>query len=99
VGLCPLTYDRTENELFYGIFNEYWGKGYGTEIACSMVKYGMEYMKLNKMVATVDEGNYISIKVLERSGMHYEKIIYDEDTNDSSYVGELLYSINSDEYS
>jgi RimJ/RimL family protein N-acetyltransferase len=51
------------------------------------------------MVATVDEGNDISIKVLEKSGMHYEKIIYDEDTNDSSYVGELLYSINSDEYS
>ncbi|MBU3190763.1 GNAT family N-acetyltransferase [Clostridium bowmanii] len=98
VGLCPLTYDKTENELFYGLFKEYWGKGYGTEIAKSMVKYGMEYMKLSKMVATVNEGNDISIKILIKAGMNYEKIIDDEDTKDSSYEGELFYSISLNEY-
>ena len=98
VGLCPLTYDKTENELFYGFFKEYWGKGYGTEIARSMVKFGMEYMKLSKMVATVNEGNDISIKILIKAGMNYEKIIDDEDTKDSSYEGELFYSISLNEY-
>lgn len=98
VGLCPLTYDRRENELFYGLFKECWGKGYGTEIASAMVKYGMESMKLNKMVATVNEGNNVSIKILTKAGMNYEKIIDDEDTKDSSYEGELLYSISLDEY-
>lgn len=98
VGLCPLAYDRKEKELFYGIFKEVWGKGYGSEIAHALIQYGMETMALPKMMATVNEGNEISSRILIQAGMSYEKTIVEEDTDDSSYQNELLYVIDAAAY-
>jgi ribosomal-protein-alanine N-acetyltransferase len=98
VGLCPLAYDRSEKELFYGIIKEVWGKGYGTEIARGLIQYGMEEMKLNKMVATANVGNDISIKILEKVGMKFKHVIEPDETDDECYEGELLYAIHASDY-
>ena len=65
---------------------------YDPEIPVNIYDLGLIYE------VKVNEGNDISIKILIKAGMNYEKIINDEDTKDSSYEGELFYSINLNEY-
>jgi RimJ/RimL family protein N-acetyltransferase len=62
-----------------------WGKGFATEITRSLITHGFEELKLAKVVATIDDENLDSIKVVEKAGMgssHYE---YDEDGRFSVY--------------
>lgn len=49
-------------------------------------------MNINKIVATVNKDNEVSKKVLDKMGMCFEYEIEDED---SSYDGELMYSIKN----
>jgi ribosomal-protein-alanine N-acetyltransferase len=93
VGLFPLTYDTAENELFYGLFEEHYGKGYATEIGKAIIQYGFNNMKINKIVATVNKDNEVSKRVLDKLGMCFEYEIQDEEARNSSYDGELMYSI------
>ncbi|MGH4119165.1 GNAT family N-acetyltransferase [Clostridium sp.] len=96
VGLFPLTYDIAENELFYGLFEEHYGKGYATEIGKSIIEYGFKNMNINKIVATVNKDNEVSKKVLDKMGMCFKYEIEEEE--DSSYDGELMYSIKNIDY-
>lgn len=93
VGLFPLTYDVKENELFYGLFEEYYGRGYATEIGKAIIEYGFKNININKIVATVNKNNKVSKRVLDKMGMHFECEIEDESAKGSSYDGELMYSI------
>ncbi|MCM1989221.1 GNAT family N-acetyltransferase [Oceanirhabdus seepicola] len=94
VGLFPLSYDITETELFYGLFEEHYSKGFATEIGKAIIEYGFKNMNINKIVATVNKDNEVSKRVLDKMGMCFECEIEDEEAKDSSYDGELLYSIN-----
>jgi ribosomal-protein-alanine N-acetyltransferase len=93
IGLFPLTYDIAENELFYGLFEEHYGNGYATEIGKAIIEYGFKNMNINKIVATVNKDNEVSKKVLYKMGMCFESQI--EEQEDSSYDGELMYSIKN----
>jgi ribosomal-protein-alanine N-acetyltransferase len=93
VGLFPLTYDIAENELFYGLFEEHYGKGYATEIGKAIIKYAFNEMNITKIVATVNKDNLVSKRVLDKVGLCFEYEIEDEEAKDSSYDGELMYSI------
>ena len=48
---------------------------------------------MKKIVATVNKDNEISKRVLDKMGMCFEYEIEDEAAKDSSYDGELMYSI------
>lgn len=96
VGLFPATYDTTQNELFYGILAESRGKGYAVEIGKALIDFGFSQVGTNRIIATVDESNSISRRIVEKMGMKFESVIEDEAAKDSSYDGELLYSISRD---
>ena len=59
-------------EIYYKLLPSYWGKGYATEIAKSLVKFGFEKMHLHKVEAGVQTENIQSIRVLEKAGMTRE---------------------------
>ena len=59
-------------EIFYNLAPQYWGVGYGTEIAKMLINFGFEKMKLHKIEAGVATGNSRSVKVLEKAGMTKE---------------------------
>lgn len=96
VGLFPLSYNMSETELFYGLFEEFYEMGYATEIGKGIIEYSFKNMNIDKIVATVDRVNEVSKRVLNKIGMVFEYIIEDEETKNSSYEGELLYSIKKD---
>ena len=59
-------------ELGYWLGVPYWGKGYATEAAKEVVRYGFETLNLKRIYASYVSGNPASGRVLEKIGMHYE---------------------------
>lgn len=95
-GLFPATYDNNQNELFYGILEDCRRRGYALEIGKAVIDLGFTLVGTNRIIATVNEGNSASIGIVERMGMRFEQVIEDEAAEDTSYEGELLYSIMVD---
>ncbi|WP_416862835.1 glutamine-hydrolyzing GMP synthase [Helicobacter ganmani] len=56
-------------EIGYLLHRDFWGKGYGSEVARMCVKYGFETLGLEEVYCLVKEDNTASIKVAKRLGM------------------------------
>ena len=59
-------------EIYYKLHPDHWGKGYATEVARRLIKFGFGELKLHKVEAGVATENVKSIHVLEKSGMTRE---------------------------
>ena len=59
-------------EIYYKLNPTYWGNGYATELAKSLVLLGFNNFNLHKVEAGVATGNVKSIRVLEKTGMTRE---------------------------
>ena len=70
VGDCSLHYDTTFGawELSYGFRRDRWGRGYASEAARAVVRYGFQTMRVARIVADVDPANPASSRVLEKCG-------------------------------
>ncbi len=85
IGMCGLIKrDTLENvDIGYAFLPRYWAKGYAVESALGMKAYAKDVVGLNKLVGIVDPANKESIRVLEKIGLTYEKMIrLPEDTID-----------------
>ena len=56
-------------DLIYGIHPDLWGCGYATEAAGAVLRYAFDILELDRIVASVDEPNRRSIRVLEKLGI------------------------------
>ncbi|WP_131783814.1 GNAT family N-acetyltransferase [Legionella gresilensis] len=76
-GLFHLGFDvnQPEIEIAYRLFPEYWLKGYATELAIALIKWGFREKKLDRIIAMVHPENEQSRRVLEKSGMSYVEMI------------------------
>ena len=52
--------------LGYDLLREYWGRGIMNEAVAELLRYGFEYLGLNRIEATVDPKNIPSVRLLER---------------------------------
>ncbi|WP_336605205.1 GNAT family N-acetyltransferase [Sulfoacidibacillus ferrooxidans] len=59
-------------EMAYWTGSPYWGKGYMTEAASRLVKFGFEELDLNRIYAFAFTSNPASSKVMRKIGMNYE---------------------------
>ncbi|MET0753512.1 MAG: GNAT family N-acetyltransferase [Pyrinomonadaceae bacterium] len=66
IGYCGLQYfdDTPEVEIYYGFFKNSWGKGFATESAKAMLRFGFEETNLDEIVAGTHPDNFASQKVL-----------------------------------
>ena len=64
---------RDEVELGYGLHAEYWGKGLATEIARELLRLGTTELGLATLVAITTRANIASQRVLEKTGLVYER--------------------------
>jgi ribosomal-protein-alanine N-acetyltransferase len=71
LGLRP-AHDRAE--LGYWIGKPFWGRGYGTEAAAAVLRYGFRSLALQRIHACVFARNPASGHVLEKVGMKREGI-------------------------
>ncbi len=58
-------------EIGWRIAHEFWGQGYATEGALTVLKYGFETLKLNEIVSFTSTLNKRSRHVMEKIGMHH----------------------------
>jgi RimJ/RimL family protein N-acetyltransferase len=59
-------------ELGYWLGVPYWGRGYATEAAGEMLRYGFESLGLHRIFATCFRHNPVSGRILKKIGMQYE---------------------------
>ena len=56
-------------EIGYFLKRSAWGQGYATEVCKRLLQFAFEEVLLNEVVASVDETNIASRKVLEKCGL------------------------------
>jgi RimJ/RimL family protein N-acetyltransferase len=57
-----------EIEIGYFLKQSAWGRGYATEVCKRLLQFAFQDVPLNEVVASLDEDNVASKKVLEKSG-------------------------------
>ena len=77
-SLRPRPERQTDWEIGYYLKPAEWGKGFATEIASRLVRYGVEVAGLDEVYATVDKDNDASIHVLEKCGLKLFRKEFDE---------------------
>lgn len=77
IGMCGLI--RREGlddvDIGYALLPRFWSKGYAVEAAQAVKEYARDVIGLKRLVAIVDPTNAASIRVLERIGLRYEKMV------------------------
>jgi len=83
LGFCGLITleENMQIECYYFLRPEYWGNGYAIESLRKIFEYAFSELKLDKIVAYINQGNIRGWKVAERSGMKYMGNILRKDTN------------------
>ncbi|HMS43328.1 MAG TPA: GNAT family N-acetyltransferase [Pyrinomonadaceae bacterium] len=77
---------KTEDwEISYMLRTEEWGKGFATEIAKRLIRFGFEELNLTEVFATIDDANLNSMKVVEKAGMIFLHREFDDDGGYSVY--------------
>ncbi|MBQ8399189.1 MAG: GNAT family N-acetyltransferase [Clostridia bacterium] len=61
-------------EIGYVLNSEYWGKGFGSEVAEELLSFGFNYLGLHRIQARYMVGNEASRAVMEKVGMRFEGI-------------------------
>lgn len=64
--------DHRRAELGYWVGKPYWGRGYCTEAAAAMLRWGFETLALQRIHACHFSGNPASGRVMQKLGMKHE---------------------------
>jgi RimJ/RimL family protein N-acetyltransferase len=60
-------------EVGYRLARAYWGKGYATEAAASLVRYGFLTLRLPQIAAIADARNVASNRVIQKNGFVHRR--------------------------
>jgi [ribosomal protein S5]-alanine N-acetyltransferase len=86
IGICGLLKrDALEDvDIGFAFLEEFWARGFAYESAAAVMEYGQHSLGLKRIVAITSPDNEGSIRVLEKIGLRFEKMIRmpgsDEDT-------------------
>ncbi len=77
IGMCGLIKrDGLEDvDIGYAFLPKFWSKGYALEAALAVKDYAWDVIRLKRLVAITDPANQGSIRVLEKIGLKYEKMV------------------------
>ncbi len=66
-----LYHDGIHYELSYELLPQFWGKGFGSEVAIEVLRYGFKELSLGKIYAETQTKNLASVKLLGKIGMTF----------------------------
>jgi len=77
LGICGLLKRETLEDVDVGFafLQNFWGRGYAYESAEAVMTYGWNTIGLQRIVAITSPENRDSIKLLEKLGLRFEKMI------------------------
>ncbi|WP_207435734.1 GNAT family N-acetyltransferase [Sabulibacter ruber] len=93
VGM-KVDYDAEEAVLWYILNKTYWNKGYTSEAAAALMRFGFEELKLHRIWADCDPRNIGSYRIMEKLGMrreaHFKENIFIKGEWCDSYIYAIL---------
>jgi RimJ/RimL family protein N-acetyltransferase len=101
IGGCGIYISDPENQegwIGYCLNRDFWGQGYATETAISLVKFGFSQLNLHRIFATCDPANIASARVLEKTGMQCEGRFREHKWAKGKWRDSLLYAILDHEW-
>jgi RimJ/RimL family protein N-acetyltransferase len=77
VGMCGLLKrdNLADVDLGYAVLPQFWGQGFAHEAAAATLRHGARKFGLERVLGVVSEGNTGSIRVLEKLGMSFERML------------------------
>jgi RimJ/RimL family protein N-acetyltransferase len=77
IGMCGLLKreELPEPDIGFAFLPDFWNKGYAFEAAAAVMKDARETLKLDRILAIVNPDNYASMKLLERLGLKFERML------------------------
>lgn len=77
IGMCGLLKRDTlaHADVGFAFLPAFWGQGYAAESAAAVLAYGRTTLGLGRIVAITSPGNAGSMRVLEKIGMKFERMI------------------------
>ena len=97
-GIYLVSPEQREGYIGYVLNRNYWGKGYATETAKALLKFGFDQLNLHRISATCDPANTASAHVLEKIGMQYEGHLREHKWEKGKWVDSLQYAILDHEF-
>lgn len=76
-GICGLLKRETleDVDIGYAFLPEFWFKGYALEAAAGVMSYAFESLRLRRILAITNPDNQPSIRVLEKLGFQFQRLI------------------------
>ena len=77
IGMCGLIKRDSlpDVDVGFAFLPDYWSQGYAFEAAAAVMNYGREVFGLKRIVAITSLDNAASIKLLEKVGLRFERLI------------------------
>lgn len=77
VGICGLVKREglQDPDIGFAFLARHWARGYAVESAAAVLKHGTGTLKLPRILAITSPDNWGSIRVLERIGMKFDRLI------------------------
>jgi RimJ/RimL family protein N-acetyltransferase len=77
IGMCGLLKRESleDVDIGFAFLPAFWAKGYASEAASAVMAYGGNILGIERIVAITSTDNYGSIKVLEKLGLRFERMI------------------------
>ena len=97
IGL-QLTQRHASAELGYWIGKPFWNRGYCTEAAQAVVRYGFDVIGLNRLYAAYFKCNPASGRVMQKLGMRYEGCMREHVKKWGVFEDRELYGLLSRDY-
>ena len=102
IGNCGIRIDEPGGDVAnigYEIDPEYWGHGYATEAASTMVNFGFLRLKMRRIWAECLAENQASARVLEKTGMKLSVFKPKQAFIKGGWYDQLVYAIDYQEWS
>lgn len=75
MGFCGFAHYNNELDFGWRYAKKFWGRGFGTEAAKAVLKFGIKKFKFSRIVCISYPENRGSIRIIEKIGMKFEKEI------------------------
>ncbi len=85
-------------EIGYMLGAEFWGQGYATEAARTVLDYGFETLALHRVYAEALSENHASVRVLEKLGMRREALLRHHRWFQERWWDTCIYALLEDEW-
>jgi RimJ/RimL family protein N-acetyltransferase len=77
IGMCGLLKREylPDADIGYAFLERFWSKGYAYESASAVMDYAQNVLRLRRILATTTLDNHGSIRVLEKMGFRFDRLI------------------------